>query len=164
MSDILQQCLSNKQPVYFIPTSVSDKAEYINGMFTYILRVSGCLINGQKAVVNIMGIRPFFDVIVPEEVPLPMFKSKLVKILSNTLGSISKFGIRTISAFPFQEYHTKKKLYIRMRTWNHFDWHNVLKAVRGVGISTASDDLTPMYYYRKVACEKRLPLFQVGQR
>ncbi|PKY61400.1 hypothetical protein RhiirA4_431786 [Rhizophagus irregularis] len=98
MSDILQQCLSNKQPVHFMPTAVSDEAEYINGVSTYILRVSGCLINGQKAVVNVMGIRPFFDVMVPEE------------------------------------------------------------AVRGVGISTASDDLTPTYYYRKVAREKKLPL------
>ncbi len=45
-----------------------------------------------------------------------------------------------------------------MRTWNHFDRHNALKAVREVGIHTASDDLTPKYYHRKVACEERLPL------
>ena len=45
-----------------------------------------------------------------------------------------------------------------MRTWNHFDHYNALKAVREVGIHTASDDLTPKYYHRKVACEERLPL------
>jgi len=45
-----------------------------------------------------------------------------------------------------------------MRTWNHFNWHNALKAVRVVGISTASDDLNPTYYYCKVAREERLPL------
>ena len=116
MTTILQQCLSNKQPVHFMPTAVSDEAEYINGVSTYILRVSGCLINGQKAVVNVMGIRPFFDVMVPEEVPLSMFKTKLVKILSNILESTSKFGIGTISAFPLQGYYTKKKLYICVRT------------------------------------------------
>ncbi|CAI2190670.1 6229_t:CDS:1, partial [Funneliformis geosporum] len=33
-----------------------------------------------------------------------------------------------------------------------------LKIVREVGISTASDDLNPTYYYHKVACEKRLSL------
>ncbi|CAI2189373.1 10340_t:CDS:2 [Funneliformis geosporum] len=32
-----------------------------------------------------------------------------------------------------------------------------LKIVREVGISTASDELNPTYYYRKVTCEKRLP-------
>ncbi|CAI2199253.1 371_t:CDS:1, partial [Funneliformis geosporum] len=46
-----------------MPTAVSDEAEYINGVSTYILRVSGCLINGQKAIVNVMGIKPFFDVV-----------------------------------------------------------------------------------------------------
>ena len=45
-----------------------------------------------------------------------------------------------------------------MSTWNHFDRYNALKAVREVGIHTASDNLTPKYYYRKVACEERLPL------
>ncbi|CAI2188895.1 17631_t:CDS:2, partial [Funneliformis geosporum] len=70
----------------------------------------------------------------------------------------SKFGIEHISAFPLQGYHTKKKPYIRVTTWNHFDRYKALKIVREVGISTASDDLNPTYYYRKVACEKRLPL------
>ncbi|PKB95774.1 hypothetical protein RhiirA5_436059, partial [Rhizophagus irregularis] len=50
------------------------------------------------------------------------------------------------------------KAYIRVRTWNHFDRYNALKAVREVGIHTASDDLNCQYYYRKVAREERLPL------
>lgn len=87
-----------------------------------------------------------------------MFKTKLVKILSNILGSTSKFGLETISAFPLRGYHTEKKLYIRVKTWNHFDRYNALKAVRGVGIHTASDDLNCQYYHRKVAREERLPL------
>ena len=116
------------------------------------------MINGQKAVINITGIKPFFDVVVPEEMPLSMFKTKLVKILSNILNSTSKFGIETISAYPLQGYHTEKKPYIRVRTWNHYDRYNSLKAVRAVGMCTASDDLNCQYYYRKVAREERLPL------
>ncbi|PKY54084.1 hypothetical protein RhiirA4_472709 [Rhizophagus irregularis] len=61
-------------------------------------------------------------------------------------------------AFPLQGYHTEKQTYIHVSTWNHFDRYNVLKAVYEIGICTASDDPTPQYYYRKVACEKRLPL------
>ncbi|GBB96017.1 hypothetical protein RclHR1_26600004 [Rhizophagus clarus] len=53
MTAILQQSLSSKQPIHFMPTEVSNDTKYINGVSTYILRVSGCLINGQKAVVNI---------------------------------------------------------------------------------------------------------------
>ena len=159
MTVILQQSLSGKQPIHFMPTEVSDDtSEYVNGVSSYILRITGTLINGQKAVVKITGIKPFFDVEVPEEMPLSTFKTRLVNILSNTLKGTSKFGIENISAFPLQGYHTEKKLYIRIITWNQFDRYNALKAVRGVGIRTASDDLTPIYYYRKVAREERLPL------
>src|SRR2546421_10523310 len=90
MTAILQQSLSGKQPIHFMPTEVSDDIE---GYFSYILRIFGTLINGQKAVVNITGIKPFFDVEVPKEIPISMFKTKLVKILSNILESTSKFGI-----------------------------------------------------------------------
>ena len=90
--------------------------------------------------------------------PLSIFKTKLVRILSNILNSTSKFGIETISAYPLQGYHTEKKPYIRVRTWNHYDRYNALKAVRAVGMRTASDDLNCQYYYRKVAREERLPL------
>ncbi|CAB5194047.1 unnamed protein product [Rhizophagus irregularis] len=111
MTDVLQQRLSDKQPIHFMPTAI----------------------NGQKAIVNIMGIKPFFDVVVSEEISLSMFKTKLVKMVSNILGSTSK-------------------------TWNHWDQNKALKAVHEVGISTASDNLNPTYYYRKVACKERLPL------
>src|SRR5438034_6104727 len=83
MTAILQQSLSSKQSIHFMPTEVSDDTQYVNGLSTYILRITGSLINGQKAVVNITGIKPFFDVVVPEEMSLSMFKTKLVKILSN---------------------------------------------------------------------------------
>ncbi|PKK45315.1 hypothetical protein RhiirC2_803946, partial [Rhizophagus irregularis] len=118
-----------------MPTDVSDVAEYINRVSTYILRISGTLINGQKAIVNVTA-----------------------RILSVTLKSTSKFGFEVIYAFPLQGYHTEKRAYIRITTWNHFDQNKALKAVREVGIHTASDDLTCQYYYRKVAREERLPL------
>ena len=141
-----------------MPIEVSDDTKYVKGVSTYILHIAGTLINGQKAVVNITGIKPFFDVEVPEKMLFSIFKIKLVKILSNILRSTSKFGIKDISAFPLQGYHIEKKLYIRIRTWNHYDRYNALKAVRAVGIYTASDDLNCQYYYRKVAREERLLL------
>ena len=155
MTAILQQSLSCKQPIHFMPTEVSDDIE---GYSSYILRITGSLINGQKAVVNITGIRPFFDVEVPENHSPSSLKTILAHILSVTLKNTTKFGFEDICAFPLQGYHTEKKAYIRVRTWNHFDRYNALKAVRGVGIHTASDDLNCQYYYRKVAREERLPL------
>ncbi|CAI2189738.1 15916_t:CDS:2 [Funneliformis geosporum] len=88
MTTILQQSLSSKQPIHFIPTAISDEAEYINGVFTYILHISGFLINERKAIVNIMGIKPFFDVVVPVEISLPTFKTRLVNILLQKIGDI----------------------------------------------------------------------------
>ncbi|CAB4396548.1 unnamed protein product [Rhizophagus irregularis] len=155
MTAILQQCLSAKQPVHFMPTEVSDDIE---GYSSYILRITGSLINGQKAVVNITGIRPFFDVEVPENHSPSSFKTILARILSVTLKNTTKFGFEDIRAFPLQGYHTEKKAFIHVRTWNHFDRYNALKAVREVGIHTASDDLNCQYYYHKVAREERLPL------
>src|ERR1044072_7861985 len=109
MTAILQQSLSSKQPIHFMPTEVSnDTSEYVNGISSYILHITGTLINGQKAVVKITGIKPFFDVEVPEEMPLSTFKTRLVNILSNTLKGTSKFGIENISAFPLQGYHTEQ--------------------------------------------------------
>ncbi|CAB4492557.1 unnamed protein product [Rhizophagus irregularis] len=132
MTTILQQSLSGKQPIHFMPTEVSDDIE---GYSSYILRITGSLINGQKVVVNITGIRPFFDVEVPENHSPSSLKTILARILSVTLKNTTKFG-----------------------TWNHFDRYNALKAVREVGIRTASDDLNCQYYYHKVAREERLPL------
>src|SRR5436305_2249056 len=149
MTAILQQSLSGKQPIHFMPTEVSDDTKYINRVSTYILRITGSLINGQKAVVNITGIRPFFDAEVPENYSSSSFKTILARILSITLKSTSKFGFEDIRAYPLRGYHTEKRAYIRITTWNHFDRYNALKAICGVGIHTASDDLNCQYYYRK---------------
>src|SRR2546421_1937175 len=152
MTAILQQSLSSKQSIHFMPTEVSDDTfEYVNGVSSYILRITGTLINGQKAVVKITGIRPFFDAEVPENYSPSSFKTILARILSITLKSTSKFGFEDIRAYPLRGYHTEKRAYIRITTWNHFDRYNALKAIRGVGIHTASDDLNCQYYYRQVA-------------
>src|SRR3954471_24203228 len=117
MTAILQQSLFSKQPIHFMPTEVSDDtSEYVNGVSSYILRITGTLINGQKAVIKITGIKPFFDVEVPEEMLLSTFKTRLVNIISNTLKGTSKFGIENINAFPLRGYHIEKKSYIRVIT------------------------------------------------
>ncbi|CAB4390360.1 unnamed protein product [Rhizophagus irregularis] len=129
ITTILQQSLSGKQPIHFMPTEVSDDIE---GYSSYILRITSFLINGQKTI--------------------------LARILSVTLKNTTKFGFEDIRAFPLQGYYTEKKAYIRIRMWNHFDRYNALKAVHEVGIRTVSDDLNCQYYYCKVACEEQLLL------
>src|SRR6266480_6022483 len=117
MIAILQQSLSGKQPIHFMPTEVSDDtSEYVNGISSYILRITGTLINGQKAVVKITGIRPFFDAEVPENYSPSSFKTILARILFITLKSTSKFGFEDICAYSLRGYHTEKRAYIRITT------------------------------------------------
>ncbi|PKK47596.1 hypothetical protein RhiirC2_803656 [Rhizophagus irregularis] len=113
MTAMLQQSLSGKQPIHFMPTEVSDDIE---GYSSYILRITSSLINGQKVVVNITGIRPFFDVEVSENHSLSLLKTILAHILSVTLKNTTKFGFEDICAFPLQGYHIEKKAYIRVKT------------------------------------------------
>ncbi|RIB15279.1 hypothetical protein C2G38_2247731 [Gigaspora rosea] len=110
LTAILQQSLSEKKPIHFMPNDVEDAFEYVNNVQTYILHIYGPLINGQKARVDITGIKPFFDVIVPDNEPLSIFKPRLVKII---LGAEkidkSKFGMKVVHAYPIRGYHTQEK-------------------------------------------------------
>src|SRR4051812_20938621 len=125
MTTILQQSLFGKQLIHFMPTEVSDDtSEYVNGVFSYILCITGTLINEQKAVVKITDIRPFFDAEVPENYSPSSFKTILARILSITLKSTSKFEFENICAYSLRGYYTEKRAYIRITTWNHFDQYN----------------------------------------
>ncbi|RHZ77989.1 hypothetical protein Glove_168g60 [Diversispora epigaea] len=143
--------LSEKQPIHFMPNDVEDAFEYVNNVQTYILRIHSPLINGQKARVDITGIKPFFDVVIPDNEPLSIFKPRLVKII---LGAEkidkSKFGMKVVHAYPIRGYHTQEK--------NHYDRRRILREVRRYEIETASDDDTSKHYHRKIAREKKLPL------
>src|SRR3954467_14279604 len=100
-----------------MPTKVSDDtSEYVNGVFSYILRITSTLINEQKVVVKITGIRSFFDAKVPENYSSSSFKTILARILSITLKSTSKFEFEDIHAYSLREYHTEKRAYIRITT------------------------------------------------
>ncbi|GBB95091.1 hypothetical protein RclHR1_24740002 [Rhizophagus clarus] len=151
MTAILQQSISGKQPIHFMPTEVSDDTKYVNGVSSYILRITSSLINGQKAIVNITGIKPFFDVEVPEKMSISMFKSRLVKILSSILNSASKFRVKTISAFPLQGYHTEKKPYIR---------YYYCKEAREERLSLSSWAVLSNYLYEHI--QEGTYLFQVS--
>ncbi|RIB18258.1 hypothetical protein C2G38_2310958 [Gigaspora rosea] len=102
LTAILQQSLSDKQPIYFMPNDMSDVIEYIKNVLIYILCIHGTLINGQKA--------------------------RLVKIISGAEKiDKSKFGIKVTHAYPIRGYNIEKKAYIHIITWNHYDRTLILK-------------------------------------
>jgi len=53
---ILEDTLFKQQNILFIIINIEKSTEFINGKAYYVLHLYGPLINGQKAVVSIMGI------------------------------------------------------------------------------------------------------------
>ncbi|RIA91889.1 hypothetical protein C1645_821439 [Glomus cerebriforme] len=122
--------------------------ERINGTYHYVLRLYGHLINGQKALVTLVGIQVFFDILVPDGETPDECEEKVNKILSSIVKS---YKIEHIKAFPFRGYHTEKKTYLRIYTNSTGSRKIAIKAIQDNNFETASDDLYS--FHRKVARE-----------
>jgi hypothetical protein len=128
-------------------------SQKINGKYHYVLRLYGSLINGQKAVVTLLGIRVFFDIRVPDRECPDECEAKVRNILS---GAVKSLKIEHIKAFPFRGYHTKKKPYLRIYTRGTGERKTAMKSVQDNNFETASDDMYS--FHRKVARENGIQL------
>ncbi|RGB29430.1 ribonuclease H-like domain-containing protein [Rhizophagus diaphanus] len=124
---------------------IEKAKEYFNNIPHYILHLYGYLINGQKAVVVITGIKVFFDICVPSNISIPKFWSKVKGILAtgNKDGHRQgekdrKHGSNPDGMYKDISYPYNSKVDLKCK------------------IETASDDTST--YYRKVAREYRIPL------
>ncbi|CAB4401224.1 unnamed protein product [Rhizophagus irregularis] len=66
LTAVLEDALSNCQEIPFMAVDIEGSSQKINGKYCYVLRLYSSLINGQKAVVTLFGIRVFFDIRVPD--------------------------------------------------------------------------------------------------
>ena len=145
-----------------MPTDIEESNEYINGTPYYILRLYGPLINGQKAVVTITGIKVFFDIRIPDNKDIYLFEGEIKNILANEKDDkektvdVGKIRIEYIKAFRIRGYHTEKKSYLRIYTTNTFQRKIAFNIIQKHNLETASDDRST--YYRKVAREYRISL------
>ena len=82
--------IANHRGIPFMPVDIGEAKEYFNQIPHYILRLYGYLINGQKAVITIIGIKVFFDIRVSNNVSIPKFWFKVKSILATrkTVGGI----------------------------------------------------------------------------
>src|SRR6266540_7035566 len=148
LTTILEDALSKQQDIPFMAIDIEESTEFINGKAHYVLRLYGPLINGQKAVVSIMGIRVFFDILISDKESIDVFEVKIRGIL---LNAIKSFEIEHIKAFPFRGYHTEKKPYLRIYAVNTKQRKIAIKVIQKKKYITALDD--QFTYYCKVACE-----------
>ncbi|GBC40883.1 ribonuclease H-like domain-containing protein [Rhizophagus irregularis DAOM 181602=DAOM 197198] len=153
-----------------MPVDIGEAKEYFNQIPHYILRLYGYLVNGQKAVVAIIGIKVFFDIRVPNNTSIPKFWSKVKGILATGKYNEGKtvnmnlIQMECIKAYPIRGYHAEKKPYLHIVTPNKDLRFTALDIISSYNskvdleckIETASDDTGT--YYRKVAREYRIPL------
>ena len=89
------------------------------------MHLYGLLINGQKAVVSIMGIRVFFDILIPDEESIDVFEAKIRDILSNAIKSFEIEHIKlSISWLSY-----RKKPYLRIYAVNTKQRKIAMKAI-----------------------------------
>ncbi|CAI2199721.1 9419_t:CDS:2, partial [Funneliformis geosporum] len=150
--------IANCRDIPFVSYDIEEAKEYINKIPYYVLRIYGHLVNSQKAVVTITGIKVFFDIHVSENSSIPKFWSKIKGIL--TTGKDNQ-GNR---AYPIRGYHAEKKPYLRITTPNKDLRFTALDIISRYNsevdqenrIETASNDTGT--YYHKVAREYKIPL------
>ena len=85
LTAILEDVLSKQQDILFMVINIKEFTKFINGKVPYILCLYGLLINSQKAVVSIMRIWVFFDILIPNEESIDIFEIKIRGILSNIM-------------------------------------------------------------------------------
>ncbi|CAG8755774.1 21997_t:CDS:2, partial [Dentiscutata erythropus] len=66
LSAILENEIANYRDIPFMAIENEGLTEKINGTYHYVLHLYGRLINGQKALVTLIGIQIFFDIRVPD--------------------------------------------------------------------------------------------------
>ncbi|RGB22354.1 hypothetical protein C1646_776219 [Rhizophagus diaphanus] len=153
LTAILDNALSNYQKIPFMAVDFGGSSEKIGVKNRYILHLYSSLINGQKAVVTLIGIWVFFDIHISEEESVDDFKIKIDEILCSTINA---YKIEPIEALPFRDYHTEKKLYLRVFTHDTGDRKKALQAIQDNGFKTASDDISS--FHRKVARESGIAI------
>src|SRR4051794_425005 len=129
-------------------------SEKINGKYCYVLRLYGSLINGQKAVITLLGIQVFFDVLVLNGESPDDCETKVRGILFGS--KVETLKIEHIKAFPFRGYHTEKKTYLQIYTSGTGKIKTAMKAIQDNNYETASDDLYS--FHRKVTRENGIQL------
>ncbi|PKY59825.1 ribonuclease H-like protein [Rhizophagus irregularis] len=128
LTAILDDARSSCQEIPFMAIDNEGSLKKINGKYCYVLRLYGSLINGQKAVVTLLGIQVFFDVLVSD-------------------GE---------SPYDCETKVREKKTYLRIYTSGTGKRKTAMKAIQDNNYETASDDLYS--FHRKVARENGIQL------
>src|SRR6266542_1305200 len=169
----IKQALIIGKDIPFMPADIEEYNEYIDNKSHYILRLYGSLVNGEKAVVTISGIKVFFDIRIPNNENIKLFESKIRDILTKEKNGegetvdMDQVRIEYEKAFLIKRYHPEKKTYLHIVittskqksiALNIILKYNseIVKAEQEYKLKIASDNMSA--YYRKVVREYKILL------
>ena len=127
----------------FLPFDVEERTEYESQK--YVLRLHGVLENGRKLIVDVTGIRSYFDILVNDNFNMENVKDLEYEEYEFVYG-------KTIRG-----YRETSQRFLRLYFKNHKIRRRVLKRIHEENrFETYSDDVT--FHYRKVARENKINL------
>ncbi|CAI2168356.1 16646_t:CDS:2, partial [Funneliformis geosporum] len=97
LTAIFDNALSNYQEIPFIAVDFKASSEKIGKKNHYILHLYGSLINGQKAVVTLIGLQIFFDILILDKESIDDFKDEI------HCTAINDYKIENIKVFHSAE-------------------------------------------------------------
>jgi DNA polymerase elongation subunit (family B) len=145
--------IGKTEPLEFLPINVSDQnLPLTNGKFqtrSYTLVLFGIFPNGQRAIVLIDDIVPYFTVEVPiGKSPADIRSEIMQEMMNKPRFKITDLDFEEFKARPLIGYHLEKR-YVKISSPKLAIRNATITAARSLGYSTFHDD--SMFYYRVFA-------------
>lgn len=159
----LENVIRGGEPFLFLPNDVITEQYRIDGVLQTVLMMIGIVKNGAKTVVIAKGIRPFFDIMVPDDITPLAFSREL----NVALGDSEYCEKEEVYNFPFKYYHKYKVPYIRVYYNTLWNLKKGLKAVERITYTVAGQPKTIVphlafnetaNYWRKISREYGIKL------
>jgi len=152
------------KPILFLPSTVVEKNEYVDGCMKHRIYLFGILPCGSKTCVVLDGVEVHFDIRVPTGLSSQAYDSILRGQMMAQGLHFTK--VEDVKMFPLHGFHTEPCVYKRIHFNNLQDRKKCLefinltnKALKTAGkelLETAADDTgRDCYYFPKVAREFR---------
>lgn len=146
----------------FLITTVADRNYHYDGAYKYVLILFGVRRNGNKCMMLLTGIRPYFDIKMDESDS--KFMNKLNRINNGSYSNVDK---KIIKRIPFNEYTSTSKTYVRFifdstsertKCLNHVHENTKLETASNelvyYRMAIRDHDIKPSSWYRYDRCKK----------
>ena len=154
----ISEDINFSKPVLFMPSFVYEtnlqNKESENWKSKYCIVLYGVLMDGRRATVVIENIKPYFEVMLPENINESELASELHMLLKQHNLTSHSFEINKYK--QFKGYNSNKRTFVKFYFDDLKSRVDSIKLLRGHNYETTSDDLNS--YYR-VVCRDYLTSF-----